>query len=255
MGFSEFLENLETERRELTVVNRTRPEMVQEMLANMFARGQENVAIREARTGSGEPEDVLLLADGEEVLGVSPLTDVEQMLLLVNSDIYVTGTRPLESVDTPEVVARMDNTRVFAEGYPGPRKQKLLLIEISRYIERRAWRTGDGEFYSGFQRLSRIDDESGTHEVYERLGATDLSVHVFAVHDWEPPDGMGLIPHGHDVPELRKSWFVVYVPPRDEERSVALVAVQDDDDRWEAFWTHSADRVDCVREYVTDRYC
>ncbi|PSQ17140.1 histidine kinase [Halobacteriales archaeon QS_8_69_26] len=254
MAFSDFVTNLETERRKLTVLNRTKPDLVYEMLADGFADRQDNVSIWEVETDCGKPEDAVLLEDETGVIGVSTLGEIEDALLLVNSDIYVTGTRSLPQVDTPEVVTKMDNTRLLAEGYPDPRKQKLLLIEIARYIEARAWRAGDGELYSGFQALSRIDDESGTREAYERLGATDAEVHVFGAPDWEPPEDMGVIPHSHDVPDLRESWFVVYAPPRDPERKVALVAVEEGDDRWTAFWTHSEDRVDRIRDYVVDRY-
>lgn len=253
-SFSDFVTDLDTERRKLTVLNRTEPDPVYEMLARTFAEQQDNVDIWEVETRCGKPEDAVILEDDDGVIAVSTLQDIETALLLVNSDIYVTGTRSLADVDTPDVIARMGDTRLYAEGYPSPREQKMLLIEISRYIEARAWRAGGGTLYSGFQTLSRIDDESGTREAYEALGDTDVDVHVFGVPDWDPPDSMGVIPHGHDVPDVRESWFVVYEPPRDPDRKVALVAVQVGDNRWTAVWTHDNDRVDRVREYVVDRY-
>lgn len=254
MTLSEFVANLETERRKLTVLNRTSPDPVYRLLADVFAEEQDNVSIWEVETDCGKPENAVLLEDDEDVIGVSMLEDIAETLLLVNSDIYVTGARPLSAIATPEVVARMDDTLLFAEGYPSPRKQKMLLIEMSRYVEAWAWRVGAGTLYSGFQRLSRIDDESGTREAYAELGATDLTVHVFGVPDWEPPAEMGLVPHGHDDPEIRESWFVVYDPPRGDDGAVALVAVEAGEDRWTAFWTHDPAKVGRVREHVVDHY-
>lgn len=256
MGFSEFVTGLETEQRKITVLNRTGPDEIYDMLVDVFATGQDNVDVWETETPCGKPENTVLLENDERTVAVSTLEAIRDSLLLVNSDIYVTGTRSIDEIDTPDVVARMDDIRMFARDYPDPRKQKMLLVEISRYIEQRAWRTGEGELYSGFQRLGRIDDESGTREAYERLRATDLDVHVYGLLDWDPPDEMGLVAHGIEAAEIRDSWFVVFDPPRDEERKVALVAVKPEPGkkRWEAFWTHDDDRVDRILTYLQEQY-
>jgi len=255
MGFWEFVRDLDTERRKLTVLNRTEPDPIYEMLVDLFARGQQRRRL-EVQTRCGKPVDTVVLEDDEYPIAVSPLSSIRDTLLLTNSDIYVTGTRSIADVDTPDVLARMGDTKMFARDYPHPRKQKLLLIEISRYIEKRAWSAGEGRLFSGFQRLSRIDDESGTGDVYDRLGDTDLEVHAYGLPDWDPPREMGIRSHGIVDPEIRDSWFVIYDPPRDESRKVALVAVKPDPDgdRWEAFWTHDGDRVDRIREYLLETH-
>jgi len=67
---------------------------------------------------------------------------------------------------------------------------------------------------------------------------------------------MGLVAHGIETPEIRDSWFVVFDPPRDEDRKVGLVAVKPEPGtkRREAFWTHDGDRVDRILEHVRDQY-
>jgi DICT domain-containing protein len=57
------------------------------------------------------------------------------------------------------------------------------LIVISRYIERHAWQAGEGTLRTSFQRLSRIDDERGTREMYETLAGTDVRTHVYGIPD------------------------------------------------------------------------
>jgi DICT domain-containing protein len=57
------------------------------------------------------------------------------------------------------------------------------LIVISRYIERHAWQAGEGTLRTSFQRLSRIDDERGTREMYETLAGTDIRTHVYGIPD------------------------------------------------------------------------
>lgn len=254
MAFSDFVRDLDTERRKLTVLNRTEPQPIYDILVDVFARGQENVDAWEVETRCGKPEDTVVLEDDDGPIAVSRLDQIRDAMLLVNSDIYITGARDLDEVDTPEVIARMGNTRMFAEGYPDPKKQKMLLIEISRYIEQRAWRIGEGKLYAGFQRLSRIDDEAGTREVYEQLGDTRLDVHAYGVPNWEPPREMGIVPHGHDDEEIRDSWFVVFDPPRDDEEKIALLAVRVGTNQWDAFWTHDEDRVNRIRDYLVETY-
>jgi hypothetical protein len=252
MGFSRFVEELETERRELTVLNRAERGPVYDLLEKTFARGQDNVVVREAETPSGRPKNAVTCSDGDRTLAASDLAAVRDAVLLVNSDVYTTGTRPLGAIATPEVLVEMAETRLFAEGYPDPKKQKVLLVEMSRYIEQRAWRVGDGELHSAFQTLSRIDDESGTREAYERLADTDLDVHVYGAPDWEPT--MDVVAHGHEDPALRRAWFVAYQSPRDPERSIALVAIDVGQNRWEAFWTHRPELVSAVVAHARERY-
>lgn len=254
MTIADFVRDLDSEARTLTVLNRTEPDPVYELLRDVFA-GPE-VAVEEAEAGpvEGAMDDVVLLRKGGEVVASSMLADVRDTVLLVNSDIYVTGSRSLAQVDTPDVVARLDDTRLFATGYPSVKKQKMLLIEMSRYIERQAWNVGGGDLHSGFQRLSRIDDESGTHEAYADLAATDLTVHAYGVPDWEPD--VPVVDHGADTDDMRRSWFVAFDPPRDEERKVALIAYKPTlgENQWRAFWTYDGDRVDALIDYLGERY-
>ena len=55
---------------------------------------------------------------------------------MVNSDLFTTGTRSLERTDVPDVLDGLAGTRFLLRGYPASDTGKLLLILISRYIEK-----------------------------------------------------------------------------------------------------------------------
>lgn len=65
--------------------------------------------------------------------------------------------------------------------------EKLVLVVLSRYIEKQAFNAGDGTLQTTFQRLARLDDEHGTKRVYDRLSKTDLDVHVYGSPIGNPP--------------------------------------------------------------------
>lgn len=251
MQLADFVDELETPSVSLTVVNVSGPgnEHVTGMFDDLFER--QHVAVETAVTDAESENLVVLTRDGERV-AESELDDVGDAVLFVNSDVYITGSRGLEDVETPAVLAGLTDIPFHATGYPSTRKEKFLLIEISRFIEALAYREGAGRLHSGFQQLSRIDDEKGTKMVYDTLAATDLDAHVYGVGDWTPE---GSLSAHSDHPDLDAVWFVVFVPPSDSDADhAALVCVEDEDGHWRGFWTFDRERVDRIERYVTDAY-
>jgi len=236
----------------LSIVNSEQPPMIARMLDSLFE--EQSVSVSEVVRVLSESDVVQLRKDGS-VVAESEFGEVRDSILAVNSDLYITGTRPLEDVDTPAVVRDLEGTRFRVRGYPSGKKGKLLLIEISRYIESMALRHGAGELHTGFQRLSRIVDEHGTERAYEKLAGTDLDVHVYGVGDADSLASWPLTVHDEDVPEIRRGWFVVFVPPSESDTSgAALVAVTDDDEEWDGVWTIDTERARRVSAYLTAEY-
>lgn len=215
----------------------------------------------------GTPDDienlVLLMEDGEVVAG-STLSELGDAVLFVNSDLYTTGSRSLDDVDLPSVISGLNDATFTLRGYPESNRQKLLLITISRFIERAAWTAGDGTLRSSFQRLSRIDDEVGTRAVYDRIADTDVDTHLYGVPD-DLPEDLDAVIHAGDDPDFTDSWFVVYRPPegphpaasdpdsdlkRGIEGGVGLLAVETESRVWRGLWTFEADRVSRVNRYI-----
>lgn len=253
MTLADVLEAVRGREATLTVLNRTDPQPVQNVLENLF--DGTSVAVEEERTVDGEPSNLVILKTGDD-LAVSTLDDVRDSVLLVNSDLYVTGARELDEVETPTAIAELSDLPFRVRGYPDTSKGKLMLIEISRFIEARALRAGTGTLRSGFQRLSRIEDERGTAAVYERLADAGLSVHVYGVPDAEPPSPLNV--HAADAEELRRSWFVVYRDPAASHRDAALLAVLERSDNgpneWRGFWTYDPERVAELDGYLEGAY-
>ncbi|TKX47662.1 hypothetical protein EXE41_03660 [Halorubrum sp. SD690R] len=211
-----------------------------------------------------EIENLVLLMEGGEVVAGSTLAELGDAVLFVNSDLYVTGSRSLGDVDLPSVISGLGDATFTLRGYPESNRQKLLLITISRFIERAAWAAGDGTLRSSFQRLSRIDDEVGTRNVYERVTETAVDTHLYGVPDRLPADLDAVIHAGND-PDFTDSWFVVYRPPegphsaasdpssdlkRGVEGGVGLLAVETEPRVWRGLWTFDADRISRVNRYI-----
>ncbi|SDX76442.1 hypothetical protein SAMN04487946_102188 [Halobellus clavatus] len=254
MALREFIEEFASggQQTSLSIVNSEQPPMVAEMLDSLF--GEQPISVSEATRVLSDADVVQLRRDGS-IVAESPFADVRDSVLAVNSDIYVTGSRPLEEVRTPDVIRHLEGTRFHVRGYPAGTKGKLLLIEISRYIESMALQYGSGELHTGFQRLSRIVDERGTERAYERLTNTDLDIHVYGIGDPGRVRPRSLTVHNDDVPEIRNGWFVVFTPPPGADaQGAALVAVTDDDDEWDGIWKLGTEAADRVRRHLTERY-
>jgi hypothetical protein len=260
MTLEDILARVDSPSRSIVVLNRSAPEQIQSMLEEAFV-GQP-VTVGERDLPDADDDLVVLLAesgDDTEVIASSTLEALQETILLVNSDLYRTGTRGIEDLDLPAVLARLDDVRFRLRGYPESDYEKLLLIVISRYIERHAWQAGDGTLRTSFQRLSRIEDERGTRAVYEKLADADVQTHVYGMPDWTPSPGFEVVSHGGYTDDFRDSWFVVYTPPEGVtvegehgESHVALLAIEVEPREWEAFWTFRPPIVEEIEDYLME---
>ncbi|WP_136689891.1 DICT sensory domain-containing protein [Halorhabdus amylolytica] len=248
MGITEFIDVVDDREKTVTVLNRESVDPLYRMLEDMFE--SDRVAISEAEDPDA-PGDVVLLRDETTgSLAVSRMDDVSETLLLVNSDLYVTGTVPIEEVETPEVVAHLADVTFTVED-----KQKFLLIHISRHIESLALETDSGTLHSSFQRLSRLLDERGTSEAYETLANSGVDTHVYGVDDWEPPTFVDrLTVHAGETEELRTSWFVVHDGDGEDDRKAALVAEEIGPNEYRGYWTFEARLVDDILDHLRSTY-
>ena len=250
MPLDRFFDRPTGPERSLVVVNRTAPEPLKRILSDMFEN--QDIAVKE-RVSDQYDEDTVLLVEEQEVVATSPLSALEQAILLVNSDLFRTGARDLEETDLPAVMDGLTDHLFTLRGYPESNKEKLLLIVVSRRIERMAYSAGVGTLRTSFQRLSRLEDERGTREAYDAVAATDTDVHIYGRPDWVPSPNFPVTMHGGYKSDFRNSWFVLYNPPAervDEFDSAVLVAVERDPGVWRAFWTYRREVVEDVAEYV-----
>lgn len=246
-GFERFFPDAAERDLSLAVVNRNSPEPLQRLLEKMLD-GQ-SVTIEEI-TREDETQDMVYLVDSGDVVARSPLLEIANAILMVNSDLYITGARELDDVHVPNVIDGLTDVPFRLGGYPESNKEKLLLITISRYIERLALDHDSGKHRASFQHLSRIEDEHGTRTVYDSLANADTDVHVYGIPDWAPQPHFDITIHGAWTREFRDMWFVTHVPADEQDRHAALVAIQTDPRTWEAFWTYDEARVKDINRYI-----
>jgi len=244
---SAFIDTGPLARRTLTVFNDDEPEPLVRMLRRMVDSPAVEVQAGEMSPESPENAVVVKDADGTE-LAVSSISAVGACVLLVNSDLYVTGTRSLDEVDTPAALLHLDEVPFTVTG-----KRKMLLIELSRYIESLGWQSDDNTLHAGFQYLSRIDDERGTRRVYDRLADSDTDLHLYGLPDRVPELSEDPTIHTEPRDELRESWFVVNTDCTADMKGV-LLAERTGPSQWRGYWSFGADHVDEISAYLRKRY-
>lgn len=251
MGLASFIEEYKETTLSLAVVNQNLPGQLQTLLADMFDEQSVRIEGSDVVPDTEDSStDMIYLLDGTEVVAASPLSEVADSILLVNSDLHTTGARGVSDVDPPEVITALDETYFRLRGYPESNKEKLLLITISRYIERLALERGTGTHRASFQQLSRLRDEHGTRVVYERLADSDVDVHVYGTPDRTPLPEYDLTMHGGWSPDFRDAWFVIHIPDGQSDTHAALLAMQDGPNMWEGFWTYDTDTVRELNRYI-----
>lgn len=209
----------------------------------------EQVSVTEG--SASQAADVAAVRDGR-VVATSPADALMRSLLLINSDVYITGSRDLDDARLPAVLQALHDIPFQLRGYPESDSEKLLLIVVSRAIERRAAEIGAGTLRVGFQTLSRLVEEPGTYRVYQRLADTDLAVHAYGVGDVLPPDDIDLAVHTGTSQFYRKGWFVVFEPPTADGEPAGLYAVERSENEWDGFWTFEPARVDAMEAVIAE---
>lgn len=250
MTLRRFLDEIDEPDRSLVVINRQAPEPIQRRLETLF--DDQPVSIEEVDIPT-EDDDQVLVVEDETVIARSPLRELQDAILAVNSDLFITGTRTLEEVELPDALKELDELPFYLRGYPEAQTEKLLLILVSRYIERTAWENQAGTIRTSFQSLDRIQDEIGTNRVYRRLDDSSIDVHVYGTPGWNPPPESTITIHAGYERDFVESWFVVYIPPEGEDGHVALLALEEGPNEWTGFWTYQPERVMALNEYITQR--
>lgn len=246
-SIEDFIDAADAEEATIVLLNRTEPAPLLDLLDRAFERQPVHVVEREI---PGPIENEVLLLDDSGFLARSSLAEVAQSFLLINADRFRTGANDLAEESVPAVLRELTNMEFELRGYPASAKEKLLLIVMSRYIEARALRSGAGELHVGFQRLSRLEDEYGTQQVYRELGESGVETHIYGVGSDETDYPDGLIAHEHDSVEHRRSWFQSFEPADEDQTPVVLVAWQTGENVWRGTWSFDTAFTHAVADYV-----
>lgn len=232
------------------IVNSTETEPIHRLAENLY--GGLNIETSEVELDGIEDDLFLVLHDGK-VVASSPMKALKDTLLMVNADLYRTGTKSVAEIEVPDVVLELSETVFTLQGFPESNTEKLVLTLISRYIEQQALTAQTGTLRTSFQRLSRLDDERGTYEVYKRLGQHDeLETHVYGLPDWGPSSELDVTSHGIRNDEIQKNWFVVY--RSDTTQDVAMVANEIESNTWQGYWTFDTGEIREVSRYIRQTF-
>lgn len=245
-----FLTDGDVPQRALAVINRREPEPIQQLFEETF--GSLPVDVEELELDE-EDENVVALVEDGEVVATSPLGELQNAVLLVNSDLYRTGLSGIDKYEAPDVLTALDEMVFSLRGFPESNKEKLLLIVMSRFIEGQALSIDGGRLDVAFQELSRIRDEQGTRAVYRRLAESDVETHVYGLPD-ASVDEPGLCVHPGTSEEYQRSWFVVYTPDDSEAESAALLAIETGPNIWKGTWTYDEARVEALQQYIVEAF-
>ena len=108
------------------------------------------------------------------------------------------------------------------------------LLAVSREIEDRAYRVGNGTLGVGFQTLSTFETQV---DLYRELAtATDLEIHIYGAADWTPPDIGGITYHGNGETAHERHWVLAFDGGHDEFQACGLLA-RETTDAYDGFWT------------------
>jgi len=249
-SLSTFVAKKEPSKWSVQLINPTRPEPMRKMAEDLF--GSLDAELSEREIKGIEDDQLLVIRDGEVVVS-SPLKNLETTLLMVNSDLYTTGSKSLDEVSIPNAIQELADTVFTLSGYPDSDTEKLVLTLVSRHIEHQAANSQTGTLRTSFQYLSRLDDEKGTRKVYEQLGQLiDLDVHVYGVPDWIPPAEMGVTVHQVHDDEIHDTWFVVYRTESGMDR--AMLAIKSGPNAWKGYWTKNAAEIRAIDDYISQTF-
>lgn len=164
----------------------------------------------------------------------------------------IIGIEAVEGITEPPIVrpgARDD----ISEGYrvlfdilaktvvSGMSRREFLAV--SREIEDRAYRVGEGTLRVCFQTFSTFKSQIA---VYRTLAAdTDLEIHIYGVDDWTPPALTGVNYHPHEAERFGHYWAMAYDGGPDCAQACGLVA-EELPDGYTGFWTNELSVVEDI---------
>ena len=234
MSLTELIAGVEDHEKTLSVFNADDADVA--TLREQFR--DRNLTVTEATTDSGKPASFAVLAEDGTFVTAADLAEVTAQ---------TADTEPaFDDAAYSPILDHLDETLFTA--YDSDQ-----MVAASREIEDRAWRTGAGTLYSGFQRLSILADHL---DVYERLAAKgELAVHAYAAPDAGVPDHDGdLTIHVERADEIERSWFVVYDGAGVDVSKCALLAEEREERSFYGFWTYDPATVDWIVDHLESTY-
>jgi len=206
------------------------------MIKRMFEN--QNVTVNKGN----ENNNNIIIYKNNSIVSKSSIEELGDSILYTNSDQYKTQQNQMKKLVFPKSILSLQDEIFELKGYPKKYNEKLILILISRYIEKLSYTHG-GVHHSTFQKISRINDEKGTKEVYDKLSNNVDKLHIYGQLDTEPElNGENIIFNFGSSDTYKYSWVVIHLS---KNYSAALTAIKKPNkfNEWNAIWTFDREKV------------
>lgn len=217
--FARLIEDQRDTKHRCTIYRRSDPPEIEQWLDS------HGVAIESRPLPPMKPDPFIEISVNDEVVGVIAIETVEALL---ESPIVKPGERDEISEGYRALFDILEKTVVS-----GMSRREFLAV--SREIEDRAFRIGEGTLRVNFQTLSAFKSQT---DVYKTLATeTDLKIHIYGVDDWTPPTITGITYHTKGADRFQPYWVLSYDGGIDDTQACGLVA-EELMDGYTGFWTN-----------------
>ena len=219
--FDSLIAEVQNKDRQFTVYRSGEPTEIEQWLAT------HGVTIRSRPLPPHWPKPFIEIKANDEVVGV---IGVEAIEALIEPPLVTPGERDGISEGYRVLFDILEKTM-----FSGMNRHDLLAI--SRGIEDRAFRVGNGILKVSFQTFSTFKSQI---ELYRTLATeTDLDIHIYAIEDWTPPPISGITYHVNAAERFGAYWVLAYDGGTDETQSCGLVG-KERSGEFTGFWTNNS---------------
>lgn len=245
-ALGEAFDRIESRRKVLAVY--TGDQSVHEALESQFSTRNVHVEHQTLPSAADAGFVVIRSSDGE----FQGALGIEKLAAILSPEIHPPWVLD-DDGHTAALFDFLDNTLFTAYD----RRQMLV---AAREIEERAWRTGSGSLYAGFQRARAFAEQA---DIYDRLAReTDLSIRIFVEDDWVEPvhESIALVTDadaghgGAGSGEIGQFWFVIFDGGGSDLQTCGLLAREVDPGEFYGFWTYDPALVGELITYLDVRY-
>jgi hypothetical protein len=217
------LERLTRSNRQFTVYGRGGESDIEQQFA------AHSVTVDSRQLPPDGPDPLVVVAEDGEFVGAIPVAELEWLL----TPPVVRPASPTAVSPGYRVLFEVLDETVFTA------MNRRQLLAVSKEIEDRARRVGNGRLRASFQQLSTFADQV---EWYWTLGEAGLDVHVYGAPDWEPPAIPGVTYHGYGDESIERYWIVTFDGGTEPSQACALAA-RADDESFDGVWTDDGELV------------
>ncbi|QZA89247.1 hypothetical protein K0C01_03620 [Salinarchaeum sp. IM2453] len=228
MGLADIVDTVRERSATLRVYNTEEQSMIEELRGHLADR---NIEIITERTTTGRPNNTAVLEHPDRSPSAYPVPELLEMLQAER-----------------EMASRLSR-HIDERSFPARDTQEM--VHMSREIEDRAMRIGEGTLHAGFQYVSSFKDQQ---ETYESLANQSMDVNIYAVPDEDPPESEQITLHLETTDEIEQTWFVVYDGGGDPLQQCALIAIAEDNDTYKGVLTYEPSIIEQSINHLNDKY-